>query len=525
MVANDPFRPAPLSFLQTLSARLRWSRRRLAPVASFMPLVLALLAALLIAACGGGAGGGGALAPSMADLHFNQGMSFGQQGRHKLALEEFRKAAKLEPGRPQTHNNLGFALANLGRYGEALKAYQEAVRLLPNYINIYLNMAAALGHMNRNDEGLRALEEAIRLNPSLAVSSESLGRRLKLTRIPPVPNPPQRLRFRGYSIIPPIGKYWYIQDQSPISVNFTKGTARGEFHTVLAFTKMEFLIIKNNVELLRKIRAGREKKNKSNSRFKNSEFKVSLDSSLGKECVKVEFNTEDYGVPYAPKGSIFFLVGRDFFCRLNPPNKEILIIGFSQRFLLGEKPLPLEKEIGSFMKSVNFSPKGPAPRCPALSDGVLEGSYHKDKKYFHLYGPNPLFFNALLEGKKLVGVPGAPTTFTDEQKIAIEYDVLWSVKKSGLGKYDIGVQLGVVLGEVGCWEAALEAFRNATGRDPTATAPGTWGNLGVAAHVLGRYKESTGAFKKASELDPTYFDTRKIQRKIWEASRNEKSIQ
>ena len=57
---------------------------------------------------------------------------------------------------------------------------------------------------------------------------------------------------------------------------------------------------------------------------------------------------------------------------------------------------------------------------------------------------------------------------------------------------------------------ALEAYRSAVRARPAYVS--AWGNLGLTAYLLGRYRESAEAFETAQKLTPDYFDTRPIQR-------------
>jgi tetratricopeptide (TPR) repeat protein len=89
--------------------------------------------------------------------------------------------------------------------------------------------------------------------------------------------------------------------------------------------------------------------------------------------------------------------------------------------------------------------------------------------------------------------------------------------------YKVGyAALGIVLGRVGLWEEASQAFLKAAKKKPNSA--GTWGNLGVAEHVLGNYKQSENTFQKALKLEPGYFDARPMQKKIAENSRKNRSV-
>lgn len=166
---------------------------------------------------------------------------------------------------------------------------------------------------------------------------------------------------------------------------------------------------------------------------------------------------------------------------------------------------------------------GPTVPMPGAENVTLTGHYYMDKYYFFPKGRDfereKLFVRALKEGaEEELYKPDwrwSPEV-SPEEKLAIEYDAL-STLVAYSGKFHWGH--GIVLGKVGRWREAVEAFQKATQAHPSF--PGNWGNLGVAEHALGHYEQSVAAFEKALQLDPAYFQTREAQRAIWQASRRQ----
>ena len=98
---------------------------------------------------------------------------------------------------------------------------------------------------------------------------------------------------------------------------------------------------------------------------------------------------------------------------------------------------------------------------------------------------------------------------TSEQLLAMEYDVAWvasDIKK-------VIPELGCVLGKVGRWQEAYEAFQFASNNNPESAS--LMGNLGVAANAIGKYKESVEYFSKAQKNDADYFSNKPNQKKIF----------
>ncbi len=186
----------------------------------------------------------------------------------------------------------------------------------------------------------------------------------------PITDPTKRLEVRGFSVLPPLGENWSIQNQSVNSVVFAKSTEKGGYHTVRAIART----VSHSEVPLKKILEDGGKGGSActdittagnpflafylafrDPRYKNLEGQVCVESCQGKACGRFDLTVEDHGVPYAP-GSVFILTERDFYL-LHPDSPEVVVhLSYSQRFLRGEKPLLIEAEIEPFLKSLVFTP-------------------------------------------------------------------------------------------------------------------------------------------------------------------------
>lgn len=157
------------------------------------------------------------------------------------------------------------------------------------------------------------------------------------------------------------------------------------------------------------------------------------------------------------------------------------------------------------------------PGQPRAGDVSLVGQYHKDKDHLFPDGRDQtreaLYLRALTEGAAGALYKPAPR-FSAEENLAVEYDAASFLART-FGKNHWSH--GIVLGKVGRWKEAADALGRAVKGDPSHA--GTWGNLGVANHALGRFRESVEAFERAVALDQTYFTSREAQRQVWQASR------
>ena len=159
----------------------------------------------------------------------------------------------------------------------------------------------------------------------------------------------------GFAITPPSGPGWSLTSRNSRQITFTRETSASKFHTVMAFAELEIRAkdLKDLAELQGELLSDREY---SGSRYRTLERRVSIDHRQGQEILRVDFQVEDRGVPYAP-GKIFILTGQDLYLP-HPDHPRWLLIkcSYSQRYLQGAAPLPVEREMESFLKSVVFTP-------------------------------------------------------------------------------------------------------------------------------------------------------------------------
>jgi Tfp pilus assembly protein PilF/2-polyprenyl-3-methyl-5-hydroxy-6-metoxy-1,4-benzoquinol methylase len=84
-----------------------------------------------------------ALAPNLAELHFNLGTALHDQGRVAEAIACYRRALELRPDLVVAYNNLGNALAVCGQPDEAAASYARALAIAPDYVEARRNLASA----------------------------------------------------------------------------------------------------------------------------------------------------------------------------------------------------------------------------------------------------------------------------------------------------------------------------------------------------------------------------------------------
>ncbi len=192
------------------------------------------------------------------------------------------------------------------------------------------------------------------------------------------------------------------------------------------------------------------------------------------------------------------------------------------------------------------------PVLQPVANSKLTGHYYRDKSCFFPNGRNhkreAKFLKSLYEGV-FDDYFTPDRKFSDEQNLAVEYDVAFSIATEMRAIYlkpvgnvpDIWdkfrqkvehdpdywakafCRLGIVLCKVGRWEESVDAFRDAVEESPRLSV--LWGNLGIAENATGNYARSLSAFKKACEIDSTYFQRRPTQLEIHHASTENQTLE
>ena len=88
------------------------------------------------------------------------GMTLGERGKYRAAVEAFQKAIDLKWDFAPAHHNLGVALSNLGRHDEAIESFRSALAVDPRNVASHCGLGRELGLLGKHDEALAALEEA-----------------------------------------------------------------------------------------------------------------------------------------------------------------------------------------------------------------------------------------------------------------------------------------------------------------------------------------------------------------------------
>jgi Flp pilus assembly protein TadD len=120
---------------------------------------------------------GAVAAQADPESRFAAGLMHLREGRPDLAIDEFKKAIKLDPKNPYFYKGLGQAFAQKRRFGEATEAFRKALELNPYYVDVRNDLGSALILAGNREEGKKEFLAAFNdpTNPTPEISARNLG--------------------------------------------------------------------------------------------------------------------------------------------------------------------------------------------------------------------------------------------------------------------------------------------------------------------------------------------------------------
>jgi len=112
-----------------------------------------------------------------ADATFNAGLAHLREGRPAVALEEFKKAVKLDPKNAHYYKGLGLAYAQQNKLQDAIEAFRKGLELNPYYVDMRNDLGTVLILAGRRPEGKAEFMAAFNdpTNPMPEVAARNLG--------------------------------------------------------------------------------------------------------------------------------------------------------------------------------------------------------------------------------------------------------------------------------------------------------------------------------------------------------------
>jgi len=112
-----------------------------------------------------------------AEARFSMGVAHLREGRLDMALEDFQKAAKLDPKNPYVMKGLGQAYAAKRRWSDAISAFRKALELNPYYVDVRNDLGTVLILSGDREAGKKEFLTAFGdpTNPTPEISARNLG--------------------------------------------------------------------------------------------------------------------------------------------------------------------------------------------------------------------------------------------------------------------------------------------------------------------------------------------------------------
>ena len=134
-----------------------------------------------IAACTRAIGSHRYSGDNLAELYYNRGVEYDNQGDHDRAIADYTEAMRLDPRNGGSadiggaYNDRGDAYQAKGDYDRAIADYNEAIRLNPKYAKAYDNRGDMYKAKGDLDHAIADYSEAIRLDPKNAAYENDRG--------------------------------------------------------------------------------------------------------------------------------------------------------------------------------------------------------------------------------------------------------------------------------------------------------------------------------------------------------------
>jgi len=109
------------------------------------------------------------------DSHYLLAGYYQERGRHKEAIEEFKKIISIDPYNIKAYNGMGVSYDLMGDFPRAMESYQKALDLNPNLSFVENNLGFSYLLQGNHDEAVTAFKKAIALNGQDSRVHNNLG--------------------------------------------------------------------------------------------------------------------------------------------------------------------------------------------------------------------------------------------------------------------------------------------------------------------------------------------------------------
>ena len=117
--------------------------------------------------------------PDYPDAYNNMGNALKDKGDLEAAIESYKQALKIKPDYAQAYNNMGIALKGKGDLEAAIESYKQALKIKPDYAQAYNNMGSALSEKGDLEAAIESYKQALKIKPNYAEVYNNMGIALK----------------------------------------------------------------------------------------------------------------------------------------------------------------------------------------------------------------------------------------------------------------------------------------------------------------------------------------------------------
>ncbi len=103
--------------------------------------------------------------PNYFDAHFNLGALYDRIEKYEDAIASYNNALKIKPNDGKTYNNIGVVLQEMEQFDDAIDAFQKAFKIDPNNADAYFNMGNAQKEKDDIESALDSYQNALKINP------------------------------------------------------------------------------------------------------------------------------------------------------------------------------------------------------------------------------------------------------------------------------------------------------------------------------------------------------------------------
>jgi len=110
-----------------------------------------------------------------AESHYKMALYLQRRKKHKLAIEELKRAIQHSPLFAKAYNAMGVSYDNLGSYSQAIGCYRSALKLDPKSDYVYNNLGYSYLLKNELDAAIEAFQKAVELDENNKRYRNNLG--------------------------------------------------------------------------------------------------------------------------------------------------------------------------------------------------------------------------------------------------------------------------------------------------------------------------------------------------------------